>query len=230
MKRVLAAVIASATAVSVGVLAPAAHADDFQFMKSQLLQQNVLRVQMPTTLGAWEQYLYFDETGARFTRPTLCFGEKGEIKLPRAKVVGAVNYQVNQFTNGSVSIYQYANQAAADRALAALRAAKCGGEPRVPTEGEATVKGDQGFDQTDASETGLSATVTFRDGDLRGYINTHTTQRGLAIVQTQVRKFEKVPQTVKQQQVEFSKVSSFNQKWHPKVVKSYESFGQGNPR
>jgi hypothetical protein len=44
------------------------------------------------------------------------------VTLPKAPVAGSVNYQVNPDTNGSVTIYQYANAAQAARALAALRA------------------------------------------------------------------------------------------------------------
>lgn len=230
MKRTLLALSTAVVALTAGLLAPAAQADDYMYMKSQALEQAVLRVQMPTTLGAWEQYYYFDETDSRFTKPTVCWGAKGRIYLPKAKVMGSVNYQVDQNTNGSISIYQYANQAAADAALKALQAADCDGKPKVGTEDQTLVTGEQGYDQMDAAFTGLTSALTYVDGDVRGYVSTKTTQRGLAVVQTQVRKYVKTPQSMKQQQNGLDRVGSVNGKWHPRVVKAYESFGQGTAR
>ena len=210
--------------------APAAHADDYQYMKPQLLQQAVLRVQMPSTLGAWQQYLYGADTDAQLTRPTVCWGAKGGIELPKAKVVGSVNYQVNPNTNGSISIYQYANQAAADAALKALQSADCDGKPKVPTEAETMVTGEQGYDQTDAAFTGLGTAMTYIDGDVRGYVSTQSTMRGLALVQTQVRRYVKTPQTMTQQQKGLDRVGNVNNRWHAKAVTSLENFGQGMAR
>lgn len=229
MKRSIIA-LAGAAVLTVGVAAPAAQADDYQFMKPQLLEQAVLRVQMPTTLGSWEQYLYFTDTDAQLTRPTVCWGTKGPIMLPKAKNVGAVNYQVNQYTNGSISIYQYANQADADAALKVLQSADCTGKPKVPTEGETMVTGDQGYDQMDAAFTGLGSALTYVDGDMRGYVSTESTMRGLALVQTQVRRFVKTPQSIAQQQKGLDRVGNVNNRWHAKAVKSLESFGQGTAR
>lgn len=230
MKRTLLALSTAVVALTAGLLAPAAQADDYMYMKSQALEQAVLRVQMPTTLGAWEQYYYFDETDSRFTKPTVCWGAKGPIYLPKAKVMGSVNYQVDQYTNGSISIYQYANQADADAALKALQAADCDGEPKVGTEDQTLVTGEQGFDQMDGAFTGLTSALTYVDGDVQGYVSTKTTQRGLAVVQTQVRKYVKTPQSLKQRQNGLDRVGAVNSKWHPRAVKAYESFGQGTAR
>lgn len=230
MKRSLIALATTAAALTVGLLAPAAQADDYMYMKPQMLQQTVLRVQMPTTLGPWEQYLYYGGSDSYMVKPTVCWGAKGPIYLPKAKGMGTVNYQVDQYTNGSISIYQYANQAAADAALKALQTADCDGQPKVGTEAETLVTGEQGYDQMDAAFTGLTSALTYVDGDVRGYISTKTTQRGLAIVQTQVRKYVKTPQTMTQRQNGLDRVGNVNNTWHPRVVKAYESFGQGQAR
>jgi predicted small lipoprotein YifL len=230
MKRTLLAMSTAVVALTAGLLAPAAQADDYMYMKPQMLEQAVLRVQMPTTLGSWEQYLYYGGSDSFMVKPTVCWGAKGPIYLPKAKVMGSVNYQVDPNTNGSVSIYQYATQAGADAALKALQAADCDGEPKVGTEDETLVTGEQGYDQMDAAFTGLTSALTYIDGDVRGYVSTKTTQRGLAVVQTQVRKYVKTPQSMKQQQDALGRVGTVNSKWHPRVVKAYESFGQGRAR
>jgi hypothetical protein len=52
-----------------------------------------------------------------------------------------------------------------------------------------------------------------------------STQRGLAVVQTQVRTIAPLPQSIKVQQDTTDKLSAINEKWHAKVVKAYQSFG-----
>lgn len=230
MKTLRVAAVGAVAALVLGPLAPAAHADDYSYLKRQALQQTVLRVQMPTTLGPWDQYYYNTETSPQFTKATVCWGAKGPITLPTAKIVGSVNYQVDSNTNGSVSIYQFANMSAADAALKALQTAACTDTPKVGTESETLVTGSQSYDQLDGAFTGLGSAMTYVDGDMRGYVSTQSTQRGLAIVQTQVRQFAPVPQTNAQQQRATNRVGNVNNRWHERVVKAYESFGQGTAR
>lgn len=232
MKRSLIA-LAGTAVLTVGLAAPAAQADDYKVMKAQALEQAVLRAQMPTTLGEWEQYYYFDESDRRYTQPTVCWGAKGPVTLPRSKNMGSVNYQVDQNTNGSITIYQYANAKLAAKALASLRTALnkgCDGAPMVPTEDGTMVKGDQGFDQSDAKVTGITASTTYVDGDVRGYVSTKSTMRGVQLVITQVRQYVKTPQTMTQQQDGLGRVGDANNAWHPQAIKAVESFGQGNAR
>jgi hypothetical protein len=210
--------------VALGVFTTAAQAADLEPMSPQMLQQMVLRAQFPRTLGAWEQYLY----GAQKNEaPTVCWGAKGPVTLPKAAAEGSVTYQVNQATNGTVSVYQYADAAKATRALTALRAAACTGSPQVPTESETMVTGDQGYDQMDAEFTGLGSAMTYLEpGEgVRGYVSTISTQRGLAIVQTQVRQYVALPQARKQQQAGLDRVGSVNETWHARVLAAYQSFG-----
>ena len=191
-------------------------------MGPQMLQQTVLRAQMPTTLGTWQQYLYrVDKNEA----PTMCWSMKGAVTLPKAPRVGSVNYQVDQATNGLVSIFQYATKAAADAALAKLRKMGCSDDAKHPTEGETMVAAQQGSDFMDAAETAVGSNITFIDDGTRPYISTISTQRGLAIVQTQGRTIAPLPQSMKQQQDTIDALSAVNKKWHAKVVKAYQSFG-----
>jgi hypothetical protein len=222
IRRVLG--VLGAAALTLSFIAPAARAADLEPMNAAMLQQTVLRVQFPKALGSWQQYMY----GVwKNEAPTVCWGAKGAVTLPKAPVAGSVNYQVNPDTNGSVTIYQYANAAQAARALAALRAADCTGRPKVPTESETMVTGDQGYDQTDAEFTGLGSAMTYLEPgeNIRGYVSTQSTQRGLAIVQTQVRQYVPLPQTIKQQQDGLDRVDRVNNTWHPRVLAAYQSFG-----
>lgn len=227
LRRVLAIGLAC---LAIGAVAPAVQASDLTPMDGPTLQQAVLRAQFPRTLGGWEQYLYGTTAGAA---PTVCWGDRGPVRLPKAAVEGSVNYQVNQYTNGSVAIYQYADQAQAARALAALQAADCSGRPKVPTESETLVTGDQGYDQTDAAFTGLGSAMTYVEpGEgLRGYVSTLSTQRGLAIVQTQVRQYVRLPQAMAQQQRGLDRVGRVNEAWHARVLAAYQAFGvEGSAR
>lgn len=214
----------AAAACTVVMAMPVAQAADLEPMDAAMLQQTVLRAQFPKTLGAWEQYLYGT---VRNEAPTVCWGATGGVALPTSAVAGSVNYQVSQSTNGSVTIYQYATQADADKALAALRSASCTDRPKVPTESETLVTGDQGFDQTDAAFTGLASAMTYVEPgeDLRGYVSTISTQRGLAIVQTQVRQYRALPQAMKQQQRGLDRVDAVNASWHARVLAAYQAFG-----
>ena len=219
-RRIFGAV--GAAALALGFIAPAAAAADLEPMGPRMLQQTVLRVQFPTTLGAWQQYMYGTISNQA---PTVCYGAKGPIRLPKAPVVGLVNYQVNQATNGAVSIFQYDAEARAAQALAALQGADCTGRPKVPTESETYASGSQSFDQfTDTSMASLVTYVEPGEG-VRGYVSTLSTQRGLAIVQTQVGTYLPVPQSIKQQRAALDRVAGVNNRWHTKVVRAYQNFG-----
>jgi hypothetical protein len=221
-RRILGGLFAAALAM--GVVVPVAQAAEPSPMDAQMLQQMVLRAQFPRTLGGWEQYLYGT---TRNEAPTVCWGARGAVQLPKAPIEGYVNYQVNQSTNGSVSVYQYSSTAEAGRALAALRAAPCTGRPKVPTEAEVMVTGDQGYDRTDIEFTGLMSAMTYLEPgeNVRGYVSTMSTQRGLAVVQTQVRQYVPLPQTVGQQQRGLDRVDSVNEAWHARVLAAYQAFG-----
>jgi hypothetical protein len=219
-RRILGALGAAALALS--LTAPAAVAEDQGPMGPRMLEQTVLRVQMPTTLGKWQQYLYrVDKNEA----PTICWSMKGAVTLPKAPIVGSVNYQVDLSTNGSVSIYQYATKADAAAALAKLQKKGCSDDAKHPTEGETMVAAQQGSDFMDAAQTSVGSNITFVDDGKRPYISTMSTQRGLAVVQTQVRTIAPLPQSIKVQQDTTDKLSAINEKWHAKVVKAYQSFG-----
>jgi len=230
MKMRLAIGFTAALTVFGGVVAPAVVADDYQFMKPQLLEQAVLRAQMPTTLGTWSQNLYFADNSATLTRATVCWGSKGEIRLPAAKNMGAVGYTIGPNKSGTVTIYQFKDQAAADRAKKAMQSAQCSDNPMVPTESETLVQGTSGSDQTDANLTGLAAGETHVEDGMRFYQNRIINFRGLAAVQTQVFQAIKVGQTDKQQQNTASKLSAVNQNWQARAIKALESFGTGNAR
>lgn len=232
LRRTLIA-LTGAAVVTVGLAAPAAQADDYRVMKSQALEQAVLRAQMPATQGDWNQNYYFDEGDRRFTQPTVCWGDKGPVNLPRSKNMGSVMYDGGQNPSGTITIYQYANQKLANKALAALQKAVksgCTGTPKVPTEDGTLVTGEQAYDQLDAKPTGVTAAMTYVDGDVRGYVSRKSTMRGLQLVVTDVRQYVKTPQTTTQQQDGLNTVGGVNDAWHPSAIKAVESFGQGNSR
>lgn len=225
--------LASTTAVVAALMLnglPTAQADDYSLMDEQFLQQAVLRAQMPRSLGPWSQNVYFAETGRAYTVPTLCWDSKGAVTLPRAKVVGAVGYQVNQSTSGSVAIYQYADAAAAQAALTAMRQARCSDSPRIKDEGGKLVAAESGSDFADDSMTSYAAGVNYADGDLEVFRDIRTTQRGLAIVQTEVYRAVQGTTSAAQGQQSASRLGSVNRSWHANVVRAYESFGQGRAR
>lgn len=222
IRRLLGAL--GAAALALGTIAPAAQGADIEPMSPTLMQQMVLRVQFPKSLGSWEQYLYGTTAHAA---PTVCWGDTGAVTLPKSVVAGSVSYQVNPYTDGTVTVYQYATAAKAAQALASLRTSDCTSEPKVPTEAEILVTGDQGYDQTDAAFTGLGSAMTYVEPgeSLRGYVSILSTQRGLAIVQTQVRRYRSLPQSPKQQQAGLDRVDRVNDRWHAQVLTAYQSFG-----
>lgn len=227
--RALATTIAVTATLAVGG-ASTAHADDYLFMDSTLLQQTVLRVQMPKTLGAWSQNMYYTESGRSFTVPTMCWNDKGAVTLPKAKVVGAVGYAINRYTNGAVSIYQYADAAAAQSALTAMQQAQCSDSPRIANEGGQLVPAQSGSDFTDDTMTGYAAGVSYKDEDLQVFEDVRTTQRGLAIIQTQVYRAVEGSRSASDLQQVANRLGSVNRAWHANVVRAYESFGQGRAR
>ena len=227
--RVLASTTAVAAALTIGGMSTA-HADDYMFLKAQELQQTVLRVQLPKTLGPWTQNYYYTETGSSFTVPTMCWDGKGAVTLPKAKVMGAVGYAVNTFTSGSVTIYQYADAQAAQAALDAMQQARCSDNPRVANEGGQLVPAQSGSDFTDQTMTGYAAGVSYSEGDVQAFQDIRTTQRGLAIVQTELYRAVESSRSMADQQQVANRLSSVNRSWHANVVRAYESFGQGRAR
>lgn len=225
----LAATATLAAALTLGVTS-AAQADDYVYMKPAELQQTVLRAQMPKSLGSWTQNYYYSESSRSFTVPTLCWNAKGAVTLPAAKVVGAVGYQIDPNTSGSVTVFQYADAAKAQAALAALQKAGCSDNPKIADEGGTLVPAQSGSDFTDDSRTGYAAGVSYTDGGAQVFEDVRTTQRGLAIVQTEVFRAVEGALSEKQAQQTASRISSVNSTWHAAAVKAYESFGQGRSR
>lgn len=226
---VLATVIATTATLIVGG-ASAAQADDYMYLDSTTLQQTVLRAQMPKTLGPWSQNLYYTESGRSFTVPTMCWNDKGAVTLPKAKVVGAVGYALNTYSNGSVAVYQYADAAAAQAALAAMQQAQCSDSPRIANEGGQLVAAQSGSDFTDDSRTGYAAGVNYADDGLQVFEDVRTTQRGLAIIQTELYRAVEGSRSPADLQQVANRLGSVNRSWHANVVRAYESFGQGRAR
>lgn len=227
--RVLASATAVAATLTLGGMSTA-HADDYMLLDAPELQQTVLRVQMPKTLGPWSQNYYYTDTGRSFTVPTLCWNSKGAVTLPKAKVVGAVGYAINQFTSGSVTIFQYADANAAQAALTAMQQAQCSDSPRIADEGGQLVPAQSGSDFTDESMTGYAAGINYSEGDVQAFKDVRTTQRGLAIVQTQVYRAVEGSRSAADRQQVANRLGSVNRSWHANVVRAYESFGQGRAR
>jgi hypothetical protein len=182
---------------------------------------------LPTSLGAWHQNIYFSNP---MDAPALCYGPTGErLTLPNAATGGAVGYSVNVEKNASISLYQYADQAAADAALAALRKLDCPDSTKVKTDVGTVVKADQGTDVTDASEAGVASMVTSRYGGGAGTTTVveirSTTQRELAVIQTEVILSGGATawKTV-------NRAAEMNRRWHMQPLAAYAAFGSGNSR
>lgn len=228
-KRTLSLAVVAAASVLFTSLASTARADDYVNLNSAELEQTVLRAQMPKSLGSWRQNYYFTENAARYTQPTVCWNANGDVKLPPARNFGSVAYAVTPDLMGTVTIYQYATKAKADAALAALRKVSCADSPTVTTDEGVSVSASSGSDFTDSTTTGLSAGLSYSQGDKDIVTQLNTTQRGLAIVQTEI-----VRAVARSASGASSKVAdrlgSVNKAWHANVVRSYEAFGQGNSR
>lgn len=226
--RILAIVAASAFA-AVG-LTTAAQADGYAYLKPADLEQTVLRAQMPKTLGTWTQNYYYSEAGSQFTQPTLCWNSSGDVRLPRAKNMGAVGYAIGSTGSGSVTIYQYADEAAATAALDAIKKASCSDNPVVMTDEGKKVEAQSGSDFTDASMSGYAAGLSYKQDGKILFTDLRTTQRGLAVVQTEVMRWIDDSASTKTQQGVANKLGSTNKAWQAAAVKAYESFGQGRSR
>lgn len=227
--RPLAATAALAIAITFGVTS-AAQADGYSTLKPMELEQTVLRAQMPKALGAWTQNYYFSESSRSFTVPTLCWDSKGDVRLPASKNMGGVGYQVSTTGGGAVTIFQYADEASAQAALSAMKNARCSDSPTVMTDGGVKVEASSGSDFTDDSLTGYAAGLSYKQDGTIMFTDVRTTQRGLAIVQTEVTRWIDASASITQQQNTASKLGSVNATWHANAVKAYESFGQGRSR
>lgn len=208
------------TALAVG---PAVAVPDYSLSDSGL-QQTVLRAQMPSTLGTWRQNIYYS---LKDYAPSVCWSATGTlVSLPKAAMVGGVGYEVNTNISGGVTIYQYKTMAEAEAALAALKKVDCPDSAKVSEDGPDTaVAADQGSDYTDASMTGFVSSVTYKEQGTPVTTITRTTQRGLAVVQTDL--------TVAGQantQQKRGRASATSARWHRQVLAAYEAFGSGNSR
>ncbi len=226
--RILATLTAAA-ALTVGI-ATTAHAEGYSTLNATELEQTVLRAQMPKNLGAWTQNYYYSEKNSSYTQPTVCWNASGDVNLPNSQNMGAVGYAVGSNGSGVVTVYQYADEAKAQAALAAMKAASCSDNPVVMTDEGKKVKAQSGSDFTDSSLTGYAAGLSYPQDDMIIFTDLRTTQRGLAIVQTEVMRWVDSSMTIKQQQNTASKLGAVNAKWNASAVKAYENFGQGNSR
>lgn len=228
-KRTLSLAVVAVTSLLFTSLASPARADDYVNLNSAELEQTVLRAQMPKSLGSWTQNYYSTGKAARYTQPTVCWNAKGDVKLPPARNFGLVAYAVTPDLMGTVTIYQYATKAKADAALAALRKASCADSPTVTTDEGVSVSASSGSDFTDSTTTGLTALLSYSQGNKDLFTQLDTTQRGLAIVQTEI--FSAVARSTSGASSKVAdRLDSVNKAWHANVVRSYEAFGQGNSR
>lgn len=221
--RTLALISCAAIAGSTLVAGPAIAVPDYSLNDSGL-QQAVLRAQMPTSLGAWRQNIYFALTDSA---PSVCWSATGSpVTLPKAAKAGGVGYEVNANISGGVTIYQYKDLAAAAAALAALKKVDCPDSAKVSEDGPATaVPAAQGSDYTDASMTGFVSSVTYKEQGTPVTTITRTTQRGLAVVQTDVTVAGQANMQKKR-----GKASALSARWHRQVLAAYEAFGSGSSR
>lgn len=221
--RTAAIVLSSAVLGSALLAAPAAAAPDY-VLNASGIQQTVLRAQLPTSLGAWRQNIYFANDNSS---PTVCQSSTGEsVSLPTAGLGGLVGYEVNTSIGGAVYLYQYKDQAAAAAALAALQAINCPDNAKFGEDGPATaVPADQASDFTNAAKTSFVSSITYRMQGTPVTIETRTTQIGLAVVQTQVTVSGKAAS-----QKGIGRAGSLNKRWHRQAVAAYEAFGSGGSR
>jgi hypothetical protein len=221
--RTLALIASTALAGTALVAGPAIAAPDYSLNASGI-QQTVLRAQMPTALGAWRQNIYF---AMKDSAPSVCWSSAGTpVSLPKAEMGGGVGYEVNTNINGSVMIYQYKDLSAAQAALAALKKVDCPDSAKVSEDGpDSAVKADQGSDFTDASMTGFVSSVTYKEGGTPVTTITRTTQRGLAVVQTEVTVAGQANTTTR-----IARAGAVSTRWHRQVLAAYEAFGSGNSR
>ena len=227
IRRALAVILATAVA-AVPLLAGPAAAASYGPLDASGIEQVVLRAQMPRTLGAWSQNIYYtwatDDT--RYA-PTVCYAANGEqVKLPHGKTGGGVGYAVSPTINTSVTLYQYANQEDADAALAALRKADCPDSTKVRTDVNSVVPGDQAADFTSADQNGIGSIVTYRYDDGAGMTTVTeirmTTQVGLAVVHTEVGLAGSATKTST-----VNRAMKLARSWHARSLAAYRAFGAG---
>jgi hypothetical protein len=216
----------SALAGTVLLAAPVVAAPDY-VLDAAGIEQTVLRAQLPASLGSWHQNIYFSNPAAA---PDLCYGATGTpLTLPKATTGGAVGYSITTQRNASISLYQYADQAAADAALAALKGTVCPDSTQVATDVNTVVKADQGSDFTDSTETGITSIVNYRYDGGAGMTSVveirSTTQRGLAVIQTEVILSGSATSTKT-----VNRAEEMNKRWHRKALAAYQAFGSGNSR
>lgn len=221
-RRVLGALGAAALALS--LMAPAAQAADYVAMDATELQQTVLRAQFPSSLGSWRQNMYFTMTN---DAPTVCWNGRGEaVTLPKAPVMGGVGYEVSSSVTSGVYVYQYASASAAASALAALAKIDCPDDAKVGEDGPASaVPAQQASDYTSAALDSYVSSITSTQGGVKVTTETRTTQRGLAVVQTQVT--VSGPASGRKW---VSRASATNKRWHARVMAAYSAFGTGESR
>ena len=202
--------------------AGAAQSQELTPMGPRLLQQMVLRVQMPTTLGAWNQNLYQVDRGES---PVVCPQEDGSFyTLPKSLNVGFVAYQVGMNTTGSVMVYQYANAAQARAALRILRNYRCPNSAQIPAE-SGLVAAENGTDFTDNTRTTLVTGNGYRDGDASVTDSSAITQRGLAIIVTKVERYTPGNPSLEARIEEANRLGRFVTRWHAQVLTAYDNFG-----
>lgn len=224
VRRPVIAVVATVFMALAAGASPAAAEPDY-VLDAAGLEQTVLRAQMPKTLGSWRQNLYGTLTSSA---PQVCWSTTGTpVSLTKAPTAGLVGYEVNSNITGAVMIYQYSDEASADKALARLQATVCPDDAEVGLDSGPgnTVDASQGSDITSSARDGIEASVTYKEGSVTVTTTTITTQRGLAVVQTEVT-VSGSARTSKSVQ----KAADMNRTWHQRVLSAYEAFGSGGSR
>lgn len=221
-RRVLGVIAVTGALVASMIGTGVAQAQELTPMEPRLLQQMVLRAQMPTTLGAWNQNLYQLETGGV---PEVCPKRDGSFfSLPKAKNVGFVGYGVGANTSAVVEVFQYANAAQARNALRVLRNISCPGSAQIMSE-SGLVASENGSDFSDATRTTVVSSNSYRDGDASVTDSAAITQRGLAIIITKVTRFTPGNPTQEASAGEADRLGRFITRWHTQVLKAYDNFG-----
>ena len=212
------------------LIGPAGAAPDY-VLDAAGIEQTVLRAQMPRTLGPRHQNTYFswarNDTGYH---AVLCYSATGSrYQLPHPRMGGGVSYSVGPNIVGSVTVHQYADQLAADAALAMLKGIDCPDSTAVRTDTGVVVMGTQTSDFTDSSHSGIESVMTYKSmgGDGLATIMEirTTTQAGLVVVQTEVHLVS--PAATHRN---LDRAVALNRQWHAQAVAAYRAFGSGNSR
>ena len=219
---------AFAVAVGAGLLTalamPAAWAADYLPLDAAEMEQTVLRVQMPVSLGSWRQNYYFAEKSAS---PAVCSSATGTpVTLPKSAVSGGVGYEVSQSVTGSVAVYQYSDSASASAAQKSLAAVECPDDAKVGEDGpDSAVAAQQASDFASSSKDSFVSSITSVQSGVKVTTQTRTTVRGLAVIQTKVT--VSGPRSGSRW---VARASAANRAWHDRVVAAYDSFGTGTSR